>query len=506
MRTLKLSLAFLLASIPVMAVACGDSGTDSPSTSSTSSVSASSSDSSTSSTGTGGTGGAGTSTSSAGGAGGAGGGGGGPPSFCVDNAPEADVPGTVSDPVNDEYEIKENLHLTSDKTWILKHKTHIRSGFTLKIDPCTTIKGDNNTLGTLIIDPGAKIDAQGTADEPIVFTSIAPVGSRAAGDWGGVILLGKAPINVPGGVANIEGLTPTTDTQYGGTNSMDNSGTLKYVRIEFGGVQLSPNNEINGLTFGGVGAGTTIEYIQVRYTLDDCYEFFGGTVNAKHLVCIANQDDGFDWDFGYGGKLQFLVLQQDPAFPDDTNGFEADNDANGTTNAPISNPTIYNATLIGHDAQKQQYGWLARRSTKGTVRNAIFTGFEACIDIRDEAGDPAVITTQPTLENSICFGNVPENIAYNEDGSDTTVHKNDDKGLDEVMWFSDAAKKNLTTDPKLLKPKDVTAPDFRPATTLSQGAATPPNDGFFDPTATYIGALKADDTWMTGKWLAFDPN
>lgn len=481
-------LKMLVGALPLtMLVACGDSNTDQPP-----SGNAASSSSSSSSSGSG-------SSSSSGGMGGGGGAGGGASSNCVDKPMPAEIAATVFDAVNDEYEIKTDTTLTSDKVWTLKHKVHIRAGATLTIEPCTTIVGDKGTLGTLIIDPGAKIMAEGGRDEPIVFTSQAPVGDRQAGDWGGVMVLGRAPINVPGGKANIEGLNPTPDTQYGGDKPDDDSGILKYVRIEFSGILLSQNNEVNGLTFGGVGAKTQIEYVQVRNTLDDCFEFFGGTVNAKHLVCTTNQDDGFDWDFGYSGKLQFLVLQQDPTFPDDTNGFESDNDAMSTTNMPISNPTIYNATLVGHDADKQQYGWLARRSTQGAVHNAIFTGFEACIDIRDAQ-------TKVELKSSICFGNKIHNIAYPEVAGGMGALADDDGGVDEAAWFLDPARKNSEADPKLAAPFDMAAPDFRPQTTLTENAATPPNDGFFDATATYIGAFASGDTWMSGAWLSFTPN
>lgn len=492
MKVLQVSSIALALAIPFAVMAgCGDDGqsscADSPGGCTTGSSVASSS-----STGSG-MGGAGGEA-----AGGAGGAGGGVVTNCVANPAAAEVPATLFDAVNDEYEIKTNLTLTADKLWSLKHKVHVRAGVTLTIEPCTTIQGDNGTKGTLIIDPGAKIMAEGLQNEPIVFTSAAPVGDRQAGDWGGLIVLGKAPINVPGGKANIEGLNPTPETQYGGDAPNDNSGSLKYIRIEFSGILLSQNNEVNGLTFGGVGTGTQVEYIQVRHTLDDCFEFFGGTVNAKHLVCIANQDDGFDWDFGYSGKLQFLVLQQDQAFPDDTNGFEADNDAMATTNMPISNPSIFNATMIGHDADKQQYGWLARRSTMGHISNAIFTNFEACVDIRDA-------NTKAELTNSICFGN-KTNIAYAEVAGGMGALADDDSGFDEVAWFNDPTRKNAETDPKLVKPLDIAAPDFRPSATITTNAATPPDDGFFDKDASYVGAFKQDDTWMTGKWLAFSVN
>ncbi|MEO5729479.1 MAG: hypothetical protein ABI134_08510, partial [Byssovorax sp.] len=306
-------------------------------------------------------------------------------------------------------EIKASTALTADKCYTLKGVVYVKAGATLTIAKGTKILGDKTTLGTLVIEPGAKIIAEGTAVNPIVFTSKAPKGQRAPGDWGGVILLGKAPVNLVGGVGNIEGIPPTADTTFGGADPDDSSGKLRYVRIEFGGVQLSPNNEVNGLTFGGVGAGTEVDYIMVHDTLDDCFEFFGGTVNAKHLICSYNGDDGFDWDNGFKGKLQFLALQQDPTNAADDNGFEGDNDAAGSLNTPFSEPTIYNATLCGKNADvaKQQYGMLLRRSTKAHIFNTIATGFEAGIDLRDKA-------TSVELKSSIFSGNLAQNIAYAE--------------------------------------------------------------------------------------------
>ncbi|MEZ4297381.1 MAG: hypothetical protein R3B70_20620 [Polyangiaceae bacterium] len=398
-------------------------------------------------------------------------------------------------------EISSDKTLSADKCWLLKGIVFVNKGTTLTIEPGATIMGETASLGTLVIEPGAKIVADGTADLPIVFTSEKPKGSRAAGDWGGLILLGSAPINVPGGKAAVEGITGD-GTMYGGDKADDDSGVLRYVRIEFSGVQLSPDNEINGLTLAGVGSKTVIDYVMVHDTLDDCFEFFGGTVNAKHLVCANNQDDGFDWDFGFSGKLQFLALQQDQNFEDDTNGFEADNDATGSLNTPISNPTIYNATLCGKnvpiDGPKQQFGMLLRRSTKGMLNNIIASGFEACIDLRDAA-------TAPELESSICYGNTIFNVAYPEEAAGMGAYKDDDAGLDEVAWFNEAAKKNSEMDPKITDCFGA-VPDFTPAATITQNAATPPNDGFFDTSASYIGAFKAGDTWVKGAWVSFDRN
>jgi hypothetical protein len=397
-------------------------------------------------------------------------------------------------------DVTQDMTLTADKCYNLKGIVYVKAPATLTIDKGTKIYGDKVSLGTLVIEPGAKIMAEGTAVNPIVFTSKAPVGERAAGDWGGVILLGKAPTNLPGGKGNIEGIPPNADTTYGGDKADDSSGKMRYVRIEFGGVQLSPNNEINGLTFGGVGSGTEIEYIMVHDTLDDCFEFFGGTVNAKHLICSYNGDDGFDWDNGFKGKLQFLALQQDPNDAADDNGFEGDNDANASVNAPFSEPTIYNATLCGKnvDVAKQQYGMLLRRSTKGHLFNVVATGFEAGVDLRDQF-------TDVELKSSIFHGNLAANIAYAEVKDQVSmpavVTDDDDKGVDEIAWFT--SQGNTTEDPQIKDCFNPGTPDFTPKATLSSNAATPPSDGFFDSTAKYIGAFEAGKSWATGNWVDF---
>ncbi|MGK4003628.1 hypothetical protein WMF31_13440 [Sorangium sp. So ce1036] len=391
---------------------------------------------------------------------------------------------------------------TADNCYLMKGIVFVERGATLTIEPGTKIMGEKVSLATLVVKPGAKIDARGTAEEPIVFTSQGEEGDRAAGDWGGVILLGEAPINVEGGKASVEGITGE-GTEYGGDKPEDNSGVLEYVRIEYTGILLSQDNEVNGLTFAGVGSGTKVDHVMVHHTLDDCFEFFGGTVNAKHLICAQNGDDGIDWDLGYKGKLQFVVVQQDPTVADDTNGFEGDNDDDGSLNEPTSEPTIYNATLCGKnkDVDKQQYGMLLRKSTKAHIFNTIVTGFEAGVDIRNAE-------TEVEIASSIFFGNVEANIAYEEtDADEATESKlddDDDGGLDEIAWFEGEAS-NSAVDPKIADCFAAT-PDFRPAATLTENAATPPDDGFFDTGASYIGAFKADDTWATGAWVSFDAN
>jgi len=386
--------------------------------------------------------------------------------------------------------------LSCDRQYLLIGTVFVKSGAALTIEAGTTIRGDKLTKGTLVVQPGARIHALGTRDMPIVFTSNLEGDNRQPGDWGGIILLGRAPVNELR--PNIEGLLE--GGQYGGTDPTDSSGTLRYVRIEYSGTKIGPNNEINGLTLGGVGEGTFIDFIQVRLTADDCFEFFGGTVNAKHLVCQKNGDDGFDWDLGYKGKLQFLVLQQDPEVNDETNGFEGDNDATGSLNLPTSEPKIYNATLCGkgRDVEKQQYGLLLRRSTRGTFRNLLVSGFEAGLDIRDA-------NTMVDVASSNFFGNGLKNFAYEEDQSASDVQKDDDGGFDELAWLNQPARKISAKDPGI-DCFNQGSLQMSPKNALTEGAEAPPKDGFFDNTATFIGAFRDQtDTWASGAWVVWQP-
>lgn len=413
-------------------------------------------------------------------------------------------------------EITASRTLAASKNYLLKGLVSVKAGATLTIEKGTVIMGDNATKAILLIEPGAKIVAEGTADEPIIFTSQAADGAKRAGDWGGIAILGKAPVNFPGGKGNVEGILKTVSgTEYGGTDAADSSGVLKYVRVEYSGIILSQDNEVNGITFAGVGSGTVVDYVQVRYTLDDCFEFFGGTVNAKHLICQRNQDDGFDFDNGYTGKLQFIVLQQDPTHPGEDNGIESDNDSAGSANLPFTNPTIFNATLCGKntDTDNAQFGLLVRKNSRGSFSNMIVTGFESGLDIRDATGaallNPVAGEPQLDIKSSLFWGalgaGVLDDVAYAETG-ETAPNKNNDNGVDEVAWIKEGARNNKA---KLANPGitcfDPVAPVFGPAAPLTEGAATPPNDGFFDATATYLGAFKdANDKWATtGKWAAW---
>lgn len=276
--------------------------------------------------------------------------------------------------------VDQSLNLPKGK-YTLKGFVYVGAGSTLTFAPGSVILADASVKTALIIEQGGKIIADGTETNPIIFTSSKPAGQRREFDWGGISICGFAPTNRP--------LTPAPITEggsnrpYGGTNAGDNSGILRYVRIEFAGITAENNSELNGLTLYGVGAGTIIENVQVSYCGDDGFEFFGGTVNAKNLVSFASGDDDFDFDFGYNGQLQFGVSIRDKySDDDDANQIECDNDASGTTATPYTRPVISNFTLIGPydttgttaNGSRHRFGNRWRRATRFEFRNSIILG------------------------------------------------------------------------------------------------------------------------------------
>lgn len=273
--------------------------------------------------------------------------------------------------------ITANTIWKESEKYLLKGFVYVEAGATLTIEPGTIVLGDKVSKGTLIIKPGAKIIARGTAAKPIVFTSAQAKGSRNYGDWGGLILLGKAPVNKT--PATIEGENIST---FGGNDPNDNSGVLKYVRIEFAGIAFETDKEINGLTMGGVGAGTELDYIQVSYNGDDAYEWFGGTVNAKHLISYRTLDDDFDTDWGYSGLVQYALALRDPQVADqcscsDSNGFESDNDAAGSAATPQTSAKFANVSIfIGDGAVDKKYrsAFRIRRNSALSVYNSVVVG------------------------------------------------------------------------------------------------------------------------------------
>jgi len=280
-------------------------------------------------------------------------------------------------------DITTNLTLTADKTWILSGYVRVMDGATLTIEAGTLIRGDKATKAALIIERGGKIMADGTAAKPIVFTSNQAVGSRAIGDWSGVIICGKAPVNFTGGVGQYEGgILGATTAQFGGTVSDDNSGILRFVRIEYAGIAIQQDREINSLTMAGVGSGTVIENVQVSFGGDDGFEWFGGTVNCKNLIAYKCADDDFDFEFGYIGRIQNAISIKDPNIFDASasgasNGIECDNGTTVDDNTPSNKPMLSNFTFIGPGTAanaKHNAGVLFRKGTRFVLRNSIIVG------------------------------------------------------------------------------------------------------------------------------------
>ena len=413
----------------------------------------------------------------------------------VDAAPGAEI---IHIPAGD---------IATSQTW-LGRNTYILDGYvfvtggTLTIEAGATIKGENGSA--LAITKDAKIDAVGTADKPIVFTSNKT--PAAPGDWGGVVLLGKAAINVTGGTNPIEGFATSFGDRivYGGGLTPDdthNCGTLRYARIEYAGFLLAPGNELNGLTIGGCGSATQISFIQSHLGQDDGIEVFGGTVNLSNLVISQPDDDGLDWDLGWTGKAQFVIVQQKPGRGD--KGFEADNHPNAFDNLPRSAPEIWNATLIGGDgpaSDKKQGGMHLRRGTAGKVNNAIvafWNSFGVDVDGAQSVaqfGTGLAITNTYFLKSTNATAVWPANF-------DVSGGIENDGGFNEVALIGNAATNKLDVDPLLTDPLNIAAPNWKPqaGSPVLTGCGTPPAG--MDQTATFCGAIGAVD-W-TAKWTAY---
>lgn len=401
---------------------------------------------------------------------------------------------------------------------------------TLTIEAGTTIIGDRASKATLIVQRGSKIIANGTADAPIVFTSERAAGQRESGDWGGLVICGRAVNNQSTGDKGIQ-LEGSYKGWHGGSNNADNSGSLKYVRVEYAGVPINPNQEVNSFTFGSVGNGTTLEYLQASFGLDDSFEWFGGNVNAKYLVAYRGLDDDFDMDFGYSGNLQFIVGMRGATLADQSgsNGFEVDNDGQGTTAAPFTSPTISNVTLVGPKetnatsiSPQFQNGMHLRRNNKIKVYNAVITGYPNGIFV-DGAGTQANANSGELVLNRVVIAGTP---SWGTDGfGQGTNDTPRGFGVRDVNTATPAATITVGT----AKPSEWFAAQVgnkilnsyaglglsqsifqagTPTFTLSNGGTlatggTVPTGSFFTA-ASFIGAFGSEN-W-TAKWSNFSPN
>lgn len=362
-------------------------------------------------------------------------------------------PTQVGDGTGDAHEITSDTTWTSDQTWLLTEKVFVMNDATLTIEAGTVVMADSGAA--LVVTRGSTLDAVGEEDNPIVFTSSKPDGNRQAGDWPGVILLGNAPINV-GDENSIEGL-PTTDPRgkYGGDDPDNNCGTLEHVRIEYTGDTFSPDNEIQGLTVGACGSNTTIENFQSHHSTDDGLEFFGGTANLKRVILSYAQDDSLDWDQGYSGKIQFLVIRQPPGSGD--NGMETDNNGDDLDAMPRSNPTIFNMTNIGAPGSAAR-AWKAREGTWATIRNSIFQNHAEAFDIIDAETVAGTETDPPELvvTNSMFFD---IDAYFPEEAGDA----DNDGGFLEADYFMMDQWMNLFGVDPMLDGPAAEPPNFQPA-------------------------------------------
>jgi len=369
--------------------------------------------------------------------------------------------------------------LTSDKYYQLQGYVYVGDGETLTIEPCTRIEGlpaGGGNPGTLIVSQGGKLMAEGEADKPILFTTTLPEGSRETASWGGVIILGKSRTFKPQ-PALIEGLTDDPKHYYGGNKDDDNNGSLKYVRIEFGGAIIGTDNEINGLSLGAVGSKTKISYVMVNTTEDDCFEFFGGTVSPDHLICNNQGDDMFDTDEGYKGTLSYLFGRAKDDLSSNPNGFEMDSDP-ATTAEPRSNDTVQHATLCGSGMSPAatSYGGVLRENLLGSFEDILISGFDYALDARDAFGTPA--DPDVTLADVLAWD---MNIAQFADESGAA---DNDMGFDEQMWF-DMGTGNSEPDPV-------------PFTVADCQKASGPNAKV---TGSGLGAFADESDWATGMWV-----
>lgn len=404
-------------------------------------------------------------------------------------------------------------------TYELRGWVYIAEGAELTIPAGTIIKGDKQTKAALITEPGGKLIAQGTQTEPIVFTSEQAVGSRKPGDWGGIILCGKAPNN--NGVLNqqIEG---GPRTKHGGSDANDNSGVLSYVRIEFAGYPFEKDKEINGLTLGSVGSGTKIDHVQVSYSNDDSFEWFGGTVNCDHIIAFHGWDDDFDTDNGFSGNVSYGLSVRNSRVADasQSNGFESDNNADGSTATPYTTANFSNMTFLGPKAFDANFdntkdyinggginpengssmglfqaAMHIRRNSRLSCTNSVFIGWPIGIILDNQKGDTQGAATQGLLKlNNLHFaGMTIVGSDFNKIYKDNLVTDYSNQTIDETKpsfsssFFNLAANNNSTTN--------WTAMSWNGIASIIEANRK---------VSTTAGAFADGNDWTAG-WANFDP-
>ena len=443
------------------------------------------------------------------------------------------IPGRPAAPATNRIVVSTNI--TTNTTWTknniyeLSGGITVTGGATLTIEPGTLIEGQRGSSpgvggSTLFVARDGRIIADGTPREPIVLTCVGA--GKFKGCWGGFVVNGNATLNegtqtspiVAGRAATggcFEKSGEGNSGLYGGCNPTDSSGVIRYVRVEYAGFRFTPTNELNGLALQGVGNKTLVDYVQVTNGLDDGIEFFGGTVNVKHIVSTLNSDDGFDWVESWSGRAQFIIVQEDSLDAD--KGFEGDNTNTSFDALPRALPLISNVTIVGRATQVAaggtpgpvtnndvEGGMHIRRGTRPVIHNAIVMGEpwllnldDASTCVTDASGGPIEI------KGSIFFAATGGTIGSGDANFPAGC------GTNEQTWLQTASFNNLFVDPQLRSPFSQTTPDFRPANgSPATNGIAPPNDPFFDATATFRGAVPAANTananipWYAG-WTRF---
>lgn len=405
-------------------------------------------------------------------------------------------------------DITSDMTLTNDKRYQLIGFVNVREGATLTIEPGTIIFGDRESKSTLIINRGAYINAVGTPQYPIIFTSPQPPGFREPGDWGGIIIAGYASVNTETGLFEVEGGTGTIAGGGANPNDDDSSGVMKYVRIEYSGIAFAPDNEINGLSMAGVGRKTVLDYIQVSYNGDDSFEWWGGTNNHKYLISLAAVDDDWDTDLGYSGKVQFGLSIRHPNIADisGSNGFETDGNPTGDPNMlPRTAPVFSNMTVIGprptptsFSHQNFRRGGHFRRATQTSVFNSIIMGWPTGILL-----DGAVVKEDAENGNLAIRNTIVAQggIASNVDGFDPMAwFLTNDFGN---QYFETSAEVMLEDPFNLANPNPIPK-QGSPAASGADFSHPKLQDPFFTA-VSYIGAFGPDGYRWDLPWAEYNP-
>ncbi len=429
--------------------------------------------------------------------------------------------GPTDGPELQPYYFDADRTLDPDTLYSLRGQVYFRDGATLTIPAGTRILGE--PAGTIIIQRGAQIFVNGTPEEPVVMTSSMEPGMRSTGDWGGLVVLGRAPLNVDPAGTDIEG--GIIEGQYGGDIADDSSGVIKYLRLEFAGYRFEEGNEINGLTMGGLGHGTELHHVQVSFANDDSYEWFGGTVDAHHLVALGGLDDDWDVDEGYRGRLQFLFSMKYPDIFDasgSANGFE--NDSKNEAE-PFSKPIYSNLTMVGPERIDALVGNLPpgnthrnvgvlRENTRSSIFNAALVGFARGWSLRDGSIQAALDGDLRIQSSSLTtmYDGYPDGSAHDTDRFPTI-----EDWLSTPAFNNDGIAQRLPSTVGLTDMSDLTDPQPQPqAFSELDGTADFSNDYLadvagrysFDTTANYRGAfvpgVAMDQQWTAG-WTNFDP-